>query len=125
MNGRAEGRGRFTPEGLVGGACGSCGRRHFPAAAWCPWCGADGPSAVTLSTQGTLWSWTAVLSAPPGSVGPVPYGFGVVELPADGLRVVTRLTESDPDALHEGQAMRFTVVQLDADTATWAFEAVP
>ena len=49
-------------------------------------------------------------------------GFGVVELPADGLRVVTRLTESDPAALEEGVAMRFTVVPLGPGTVTWAFE---
>lgn len=111
----------FTDEGLVGGECSACGRRHFPAAAWCPWCGADGTTTVTLSTEGTVWSWTAVLSPPPGSVGDVPYGFGVVELPADGLRIVTRLLEHDPSRLHEGQKVRFAVVDLDADTRTWAF----
>ena len=33
--------------------------------------------------------------APPGYTGEVPFGFGVVELP-EGLRVITRLTESRP-----------------------------
>ena len=112
----------FVDGGLHGGSCEGCGRRHFPLAEWCPWCGAAATSAVSLSTTGTLWSWTAVLTPPPGYVGDVPFGFGVVELPDDGLRVVTRLTEADPGALREGQPMRFTTVRLDDDTTTWAFE---
>jgi uncharacterized OB-fold protein len=111
----------FTEEGLVGGACSACSRRHFPLARWCPWCGADDPAEVGLSTTGTLWAWTAVNAPPPGSVGEVPYGFGVVELPADGLRVVTRLTVADPAALHLGQPMTFTTVDLDPSTTAWAF----
>ena len=48
-------------------------------------------------TEGTLWGWTAVTAPPPGYDGELPFGFGVVEL-TDGLRVITRLTESDPRA---------------------------
>jgi uncharacterized OB-fold protein len=116
--------GLFTHDGLLGGGCGACGKRHFPRGATCPWCGADDVSEVMLSPDGTLWGWTAVLAAPPGYEGDVPYGFGVVELPADGIQVVTRLTEADPSRLHEGMAVRFTVVALTADTTTWAFAPV-
>ena len=107
----------FDADGLIGGACAACERRHFPVAAWCPWCGAAGATEVRLSTEGTLWAWTAVLAPPPGYQGEVPYGFGVVELPADGLRVITRLTESDVDALSFGQPMRFV-----AGDGAWEFE---
>ena len=48
---------------------------------------------------------------PPGYPGTVPYGFGVVELD-DGVRVITRLTEPDPGALHAGQAMHLVLVAL-------------
>jgi uncharacterized OB-fold protein len=68
-----------------------------------------------------LWAWTAVNAPPPGYDGQVPYGFGVVELAADGLQVITRLTEPDPTALSEGMPMRFTVVSLTDSTTTWAF----
>ena len=77
---------------------------------------------MTLSSEGTLWGWTAVNAAPPGYDGPVPYGFGVVELPADGIQVVTRLVESDPSVLAVGTVMRFRVVPLTPGTVTWAFE---
>ena len=76
---------------------------------------------MTLSTEGTLWAWTAVTAAPPGYEGDVPYGFGVVDLAVDGLQVVTRLTEPDPDRLAEGMPVRFAVVALTAETDTWAF----
>jgi len=108
--------------GLLGGECGACGRRHFPRATICPWCGHGEVAEVTLSSEGTLWGWTAVNAAPPGYDGPVPYGFGVVELPADGIQVVTRLVESDPSVLAVGTVMRFRVVPLTPGTVTWAFE---
>ena len=114
----AEGDGTVT---LLGSRCGSCGRACFPRAAVCPYCASTDLEPVRLSPTGTLWGWTTVRAAPPGYEGPVPYGFGIVSLPADGLQVVTRLVETDPSALHEGDAMRFTVVPLTPGTVTWAF----
>jgi uncharacterized OB-fold protein len=82
---------------------------------------------VPLSATGTLWGWTAVTAAPPGYVGEVPFGFGVVELP-EGVRIITRVTESDPAALRHGQQMRLVVDALNDDVLTYAFapdEAAP
>jgi len=109
--------GLFTdtdPPHLIGGRCPGCGRCSFPRADTCPYCSADGVAEVELSSEGTLWSWTAVTSAPPGYRGPVPYGLGVVELP-EGLRVVSRLTEPDPGALRAGEAMTLVFVALHTD----------
>lgn len=111
----------FTDDGLVGGRCGACTRAHFPQAEWCPWCGAQDVDTTALSTSGTLWAWTAVLAPPPGYDGGAPYGFGVVELPDDGLRVVARLTEPDPARLGLGQPVAFRTVMLEDGTTTWAF----
>jgi len=113
--------GFFDDDGLIGGECTTCGRRHFPCAGTCPWCGQSTVSTARLSAEGRLWSWTAVHTAPPGYDGPVPFGFGVVELPADGLQVVTLLTESDPQRLTVGQAMRFTTTAVGDATTSWAF----
>jgi uncharacterized OB-fold protein len=44
----------------------------------------------------------------------VPFGFGVVELP-EGVRVLARLTESDPSQLEAGQPMGLVVVPLHID----------
>ena len=122
--------GLFTdsdPPALLGSRCTVCGKTHFPRADACPYCAAEDPEPVELSRQGTLWAWTAVTAPPPGYRGEVPYGVGIVELP-EGVRVIGRLTENDPGALTEGQAMELRVVPLHTDdegndVMTYAFGA--
>lgn len=106
---------------LVGGYSPSSGLHHFPLAELCPYTGAEDVETVTLSGTARLWAWTAVTSRPPGYEGPVPYGFGIVELERERLRVVGRLTVSDPAALTFGQAMHVVAEQLPEVGATWAF----
>jgi uncharacterized OB-fold protein len=109
--------GLFTdadPPALLGSRCRSCRAYHFPRHDTCPYCAAAEPEATELSRRGTLWAWTAVTAPPPGYEGDTPYGMGVVELP-EGIRVITRLTESDPAQLVAGQAMALQVVRLHAD----------
>jgi uncharacterized OB-fold protein len=112
---------------LVGGYSPTSGRHHFPILDACPYTGATDVERVLLSGDATLWAWTAVTAAPPGYRGDVPYGFGVVELAEEKLRVVTRLTEPDPTALSFGQPMHAVadVLHVDDDgnqVITWAFE---
>src|SRR5690242_17486019 len=120
----------FTVDGnaptLLGGYSPSSGRYHFPLGAVCPYTGAADVEPVELSRDATLWGWTAVTAAPPGYEGDVPYGFGVVELAHEGLRLITRLTESDPSRLEFGDAMHLVAdrVATDADgtnVVVWAF----
>jgi uncharacterized OB-fold protein len=115
----------FSDDGLLGGQCPACDRRHFPRSQWCPWCGAEGATEVVLSDEGRLWAWTTVHAPPPGYLGEVPFGFGVVDLPADGLQVVTRITETDIDALELGQPMRYVVEPVGEHHRTWAFAPAP
>lgn len=110
---------------LVGGYSPSSGRTHFPRLAACPYTGADDVEERELPTDATLWGWTAVTARPPGYDGTLPFGFGVVEL-TDGLRVITRLTVSDPDALEFGQPMHLVADALRTDddgttVVTYAF----
>lgn len=110
---------------LLGGYSPSSGLHHFPRFTICPYTGADDVEEVRLPDRGTLWLWTAVTAPPPGYTGPVPFGFGVVEL-SNRLRVVTRITESDPTALEPGMAMRLVadVIATDDDgteVVAWAF----
>jgi uncharacterized protein len=121
-------QGLFTdgdPPILLGSRCASCGAHHFPRHDTCPYCSAEDPQPYELSSKGTLWAWTSVTAPPPGYLGETPFGIGVVELP-EGIRVITRLTESNPDTLTFGQAMELRVVTLhiDADgndVVTFAF----
>jgi uncharacterized OB-fold protein len=113
---------------LLGGFSPSSGKYHFPRLPACPYTGADDVEGVELSDRGTLWGWTAVTAAPPGYQGEVPFGFGVVEL-SEGLRVITRITESDPARLEHGMPMRLVVAPLHADDdgndiVTYAFAPV-
>ena len=78
-------------------------------------------SASRCRATRRLWAWTAVTAAPPGYTGPVPYGFGVVELVHEQLRVITRLRESDPAQLEFGQPMTLVADELPDGVVTWAF----
>jgi uncharacterized OB-fold protein len=118
--------GLFTEDGaLLGSKCTNCGNVLFPRVDSCTYCATEDPAPVELSRRGTLWAWTAVTAPPPGYHGEVPFGIGIVELP-EGIRVITRLTESDPSALHAGQSMEVCLVRLHSDdeandVVTYAF----
>src|SRR5512139_487523 len=89
---------------LLGGYCGACGRVTFPAQVLCPYCGADSCEPRALSAEGVVEVCTTVTNRPPGYDGPLPFGFGVVELP-DGIRIVSRLRE--PERVCPGTRVRF------------------
>ena len=121
--------GLFTDDGrLLAAHCPDCDRWHFPADADCPYCSGARCETRTVSGQATLWLFTGVRNRPPGYLGEVPFGFGVVEL-AEGLRIITRLTAPDPTTLRCGMPMRLVIVPLHVDeqgceVLTYAFEAV-
>ena len=106
---------------LIGGYSPTSGQYHFPLLDTCPYSGASDIERVTLSSDATLGAWTAVTAAPPGYTGPVPFGFGVVELVHERLRLVTRLRESDPSRLTFGQGVRLVADALPDGLVTWAF----
>lgn len=106
---------------LIGGFSPTSGQFHFPLLETCPYSGATDIERVLLGRDATLWAWTAVTAAPPGYEGTVPYGFGIVELKNEHLRVVTRLVESDPAQLEFGQPMTLVADELPSGAVTWAF----
>jgi uncharacterized protein len=106
---------------LIGGYSPTSGQFHFPVLDTCPYSGATDVERVLLSRDATLWAWTAVTAAPPGYGGPVPYGFGVVELVREHLRVITRLRDADPAQLSFGQPMTLVIDELPDGKLTWAF----
>lgn len=112
---------------LLAARCPSCAGLHFPAGETCPYCGTEGCREEAVGAEGRLALCTAVRTAPPGYRGPVPYGFGVVDLP-EGMRVVTRLACPDLDRLREGIAVVLEVAPLftnDAGDEVLAFAYAP
>jgi uncharacterized OB-fold protein len=110
---------------LLGGLCVRCSHWHFPATPDCPYCAAEDCQTRALSRRGTLCLFTTVTHRPPGYQGELPFGFGVVELP-EGLQLITRLSETDPQRLSFGMPMRLEFVTLHVDedgreVVTYAF----
>lgn len=102
-----------TPR-LVVGRCPACRRTHFPMGPTCPYCSAGECASATAGPNGRLWLYTVVNSRPPGYRGAIPYGFGIVELDG-GLRVVSRLTESDVTRLRPQQPVHLVIDTLATD----------
>jgi uncharacterized OB-fold protein len=114
---------------LVAGYCEECARLHFPRSPNFPYCSSESCGERLVGNTGKLHLFTTVVNRPPGYRGAVPFGFGVVELP-EGLRVVSRLTESDVSRLHFGQSVRLVVTPLHQDeegrsVTTYAFRPEP
>jgi uncharacterized OB-fold protein len=110
---------------LLSGRCQACRELHFPAADTCPYCG-NPAGSEPIGPMGTLRLFTVVGTAPPGYQGPVPFGFGVVELDGTGLCVMSRLDETDLARLRPGLAMRLRVAPLftdaeDRPVLSWSF----
>jgi len=108
---------------LLGGRCPRCARHSFPAQQLCPYCASDGCESVPLSAQGVVEVCTTVINRPPGYEGPLPFGFGVVELP-EGIRIITRI--SQPDQAKPGTPVKLVLETVGVDAegraiTTYAF----
>jgi uncharacterized protein len=106
---------------LIGSRCAACGIITFPAQDSCPRCASTAMEEQLLERRGRLWAWTTQDFPPPGPPysGPsgkefVPFGVGYVELPGQ-VKVETRLTVADPDALEIGMEMELAVVPFRTD----------
>ena len=118
---------------LRGSRCGACGETTFPAQQGCPSCTAQGCDEVELSPRGTLYTWTIQRFPPPvpyagDTENFVPFAVGYIELP-EGVRVESRLTESDPSRRSIGMEMElaiepFAVDDEGRDIVTFAFAPV-
>jgi uncharacterized OB-fold protein len=113
---------------LIASRCKACGEVAFPAQQGCACCTADDAEEILLSQRGTLWTWTVQHFPPPHPyMGDPkafePFGVGYIELP-EGVRVESRLTVSDPDALEIGMEMELAIEKFaenDAGQALMTF----
>ena len=120
---------------LIGSRCADCGIVTFPTQDSCPRCASTEMDDQLLPRRGWLWAWTTQEFAPPsppygGPAGDafVPFGVGYVELDGE-VKVETRLTEADPEALSIGMEMELVVLPFRTDddgneVVTFAFRPV-
>jgi uncharacterized OB-fold protein len=106
---------------LIGSRCAACGIITFPTQDSCPRCASTEMEEQLLARRGRLWAWTTQDFPPPappysGPAGKefVPFGVGYVELPGE-VKVETRLTVADPEALEIGMEMELAVVPFRTD----------
>ncbi len=120
---------------LIGSRCADCGIITFPTQDSCPRCASTDMDSHLLARRGWLWAWTTQEFPPPSPpyTGPsadafVPFGVGYVEL--DGhVKVETRITEADPEALDIGMEMELVLLPFRTDddgneVVTFAFRPV-
>ncbi len=118
---------------LIGSRCTQCRIVTFPTQGSCPRCASTSMEEHLLARRGRLWAWTTQDFPPPAPpyAGPtgddfVPFGVGYVEV--GDVKVETRLTESDPDALQLGMEMELVLVPFrddgDDEVVTFAFRPV-
>jgi uncharacterized OB-fold protein len=75
--------------------CRSCHRHVFYPRSLCPHCGGVDLDWVTVSGNGTVYSFTVVHRAPAEFQAEAPYVVALVEL-EEGVRMLTRLVEVEP-----------------------------
>lgn len=98
-----EGLMTLDPFALTGTRC-RCGAVSFPARSVCPSCRkADDSEPTTLSSTGTLHTYTIVRQAPPGEE--VPYALAYIDLP-EGVRVMAQVDRTRLDDLEIGMPVR-------------------
>lgn len=89
---------------LLGTRCNDCGVSSFGPAVMCLQCTSPNLEETTLSTHGTLYSYTLVHVPPAGWPGPVPYILGQVELP-EGPHIMAEIVDTSFEDLSVGMPM--------------------
>jgi uncharacterized protein len=101
--------------------CEACAQFHFYPRSACPHCGSKNLAWHNVSGKGEVYSFTVVHRAPSkGFVEQVPYVVAVVAL-AEGLHMMTRLTQVQPDAVKIGMRVRVDFERQDDETTLPVF----
>ncbi len=93
--------------------CAACQQFVFYPRSLCPHCFSDTLSWVEAQGTGTVYSYTVVHRAFGPFAGQVPFVVALVEL-TEGVRMMTRITGSEPAAVRIGLPVQVTFVEADA-----------
>ena len=124
-----------TDEGprLLGSRCATCKAPYFPASEAChnPDCQHSDIQPERFGPYGTLWSVALQnYPPPPPVVAPEPYrpyAVGLVDLEADGIRVIGRLQAEDPKSVAVGGPVELILASLGhqqdgQEVVSWQFK---
>lgn len=101
---------------LTGIKCDGCGALAIPPRELCPECGRRHWSAVPLSGEGEIASFTVIRIAPRGHAGDAPYAIGAVRL-LEGVSLLGRIVDIPFDDLAIGRKVRFRPLRIRDHTA--------
>lgn len=100
---------------LLGSRCKYCSEIYFPVRKrdWCIHCQKQGLEEIRLGPKGKIASFTVVMQQPGGGYykGPVPYAYGIVELP-EGVKVKSLFETDDFEDLKVGGEVELTIGKL-------------
>ncbi|HEY7347869.1 MAG TPA: Zn-ribbon domain-containing OB-fold protein [Ktedonobacterales bacterium] len=92
--------------------CDACQQFIFYPRFLCPHCFSDSLAWVEAQGTGTIYSYTVVHRAFGPFADQAPYVVAIVEL-AEGVRMMTRITGSEQDAVRIGAPVRVVFVEAD------------
>ena len=95
---------------LLGSKCEDCGEEFFPRreVQVCGHCGSTRLTDVKFLGEGTIVTYTSVISRPAGNfyLGPVPFNYIVVKLDSGAVRVQGHYIGVDEDDIHVGDRVK-------------------
>lgn len=91
--------------------CDACQQYIFYPRSLCPHCFSDALSWVQAEGAGTIYSYTVVHQAYGPFAAQVPFVVALVEL-SEGVRMMTRITGSPPEAVRIGAPVRVVFEQV-------------
>jgi uncharacterized OB-fold protein len=103
--------------------CDACQRFVFYPRSICPHCFAETLSWVESQGTGTIYSYTVVHRAFGPFAGQTPFVVALVDL-TEGVRMMTRITGSEPGAVRIGVAVQVVFVQADEGVTLPYFQLV-
>jgi uncharacterized OB-fold protein len=110
---------RETPQRyrLEAAKCSGCGKVFFPPRLICDGCRGEKFDKVTLPSEGTLITYTAIHVPASNFKDEAPIAYGVVEL-QDGTRISAQVTDCTTDELKVGAPVKleFRRVQHDGES---------
>ncbi len=107
---------------LVSTKCKNCGVMHWPPRTICRECISDDLEWVEFPKRAKIYTYTVQVGGiPPGYESPLIYALVDFD---NGMRMMSRLVDTDPDDLKEGKEVELKVVEIPNDRVLPLFKLV-